>query len=282
MQNLAIIVNKPTGLTSRGVVNKLNKILNTKKIGHTGTLDPLASGVLVCLIGKYTKLVDVITSEEKEYIAEIKLGIETDTGDITGSVIKEEEPTLIEFNFLQKVLESFVGEFEQTIPIYSAVHVNGKRLYEYARNNEVVELPKNIVQIKEIELLNYQSNLIKFRVKVSKGTYIRSLIQSICEKLNIIGTMNSLVRTKQGKFTLENSYTLEEIENNNYQSLQLSELIDLKEVIVDSLLEKKIINGCKLNLDYEGFVLFKNSTEELALYFFENKLGVLKILLKND
>ena len=202
MNNLIVVVNKEKDFTSRDVVNKLSKILNNKKIGHTGTLDPMAIGVLVCLTGKYTKLVDLITSFEKEYIVEIKLGVKTDTEDITGKIILEKEIPYLEEKHINDVLKSFLGNYNQTVPIYSAVHVNGKRLYEYARNNERVLLPVREVNIKNIELLNYENNIIKFKVLVSKGTYIRSLIQDICNKLEVIGTMNSLIRTKQGKFNI--------------------------------------------------------------------------------
>jgi len=279
MNNLIVVVNKEKDFTSRDVVNKLSKILNNKKIGHTGTLDPMATGVLVCLTGKYTKLVDLITSFEKEYIAEIKLGVKTDTEDITGKIILEEEIPYLEEKHINDVLKSFLGNYNQTVPIYSAVHVNGKRLYEYARNNESVLLPVREVNIKNIELLNYENNIIKFKVLVSKGTYIRSLIQDICNKLEVIGTMNSLIRTKQGKFNIEKSYTLEEIQNNQYESLKLENVLDVNVInIEDEQLLKKVINGNKLELNYDGYILFKKDNSNVALYYFENSLGRLKIL----
>ncbi len=280
MNNLGIIVNKPSGITSRDVVNKLNKILATKKIGHTGTLDPMASGVLVCLVGKYTKLVDLITSDEKEYVAKIKLGILTDTLDITGKIVKEEKVKHFDINYIEDVLNNFLGEYEQTIPLYSARHVNGKRLYEYGREGKSVELPKNTVYIKDIELLEYLNDTIKFRVIVSKGTYIRSLIQSICEHLNTIGVMSELTRTRQGTFKISESHNLEDIENNNYKALSLKDLINLKVVEVKVDLTKKIINGSMLNLNYDGYILFREKDEDLALYYFEENIGKLKILLK--
>ena len=243
MQNLILVVNKDKDYTSRDVVNKLTKILNNKKIGHTGTLDPIATGVLVCVTGKYTKLVDLITSLEKEYIA-----------------------------------KSFIGTYEQVVPKFSAVSINGKRLYEYARNNEEIELPKRSVTIKNIELLDTHDDIIKFKVLVSKGTYIRSLIQDICDKLNTIGTMNSLVRTKQGKFIIDNSYTLNDIEIKNFKSISLEEVIDLEIIELSDNLYKKVINGNKLNLENDGYVLFKKNNQDIALYFFENNIGYLKIL----
>ena len=276
--NEIIVINKEKGLTSRDVVNKLSKILNTKKIGHTGTLDPLATGVLVLLIGKYTKLANIITSLEKEYIAEIKLGISTDTLDITGTIIEENRNYNILKEDILRVFNSFIGKYEQTIPKYSAVHLNGKRLYEYARNDIEVELPKKEVEIKELELLEFTNDIIKFRSFVSKGTYIRSLIQDICASLNVLGTMNNLERTKQGIFKISNSYTLKDIENNNYKSLNLEDVLDLKIIELNDELYKKVINGNKINDDYEGFILYKRDNVDVALYYFENNIGKLIIL----
>jgi len=278
MLNKIIIVDKPKDYTSRDVVNKLSKILNTKKVGHTGTLDPMATGVLVCLTGKFTKLVDMISSLEKEYIATIKLGIKTDTGDITGNIIDNSEIPNLTKEQITKTLDKFLGSSVQTTPIYSAVHVNGKRLYEYARSNTEVELPKREIYISDIELLNYENDLIKFRVVVSKGTYIRSLIDDICLSLNTIGTMSELNRTKQGIFNINNSYTLEDIESNNYESLNIEEVLNLKIIELDDNLYKKVINGNKLVDNNDGYILYRKDNNNVALYYFENKEGRLKIL----
>ena len=278
MNDIGLIINKDKNLTSREVVNKLTKILNNKKIGHTGTLDPIATGVLVCLTGKYTKLVDLITTLDKEYIAEIKLGIKTDTEDITGNVLENVSVKEYTKEEIMDVLNNLVGEYVEEIPIYSAVHVNGKRLYEYARNNESVLLPKRKVEIKEIELLDYHNELIRFRVVVSKGTYIRSLIQTICNNLNTIGTMNNLTRTRQGKFKIEDAYTLKDIENNNYKALKIQDLIELSEVELDNTLYKKVINGNIIDDNLNGYILYKYNNEDIALYYFENGHGKLKIL----
>ena len=278
MLNKIIIVNKEKGYTSRDVVNKLTKILNTKKIGHTGTLDPLAEGVLVCLTGKYTKLVSLITSYDKEYIATIKLGIQTDTLDITGKIIKEENPRKITKEEINESLTSFIGKSMQEVPIYSAVSINGKRLYQYARNNEIIELPKREIEIKKIELLDYENNNIKIRVLVSKGTYIRSLIRDICSSLDVLGVLSELVRTKQGNFKIEDSYTLKDIENNNYQCLQIDDVLDLKRIELDDTLYKKVINGNKLEKKENGYILYTKNNMEIALYFYEDNIGKLVIL----
>ncbi len=279
MDNLILVINKEKGLTSRDVVNKLSKILNIKKIGHTGTLDPLASGVLVCVTNKWTKLVDLITSLDKEYIATIKLGIETDTLDINGNILKEEKPRLLQKEEIIKVLNSFKKEYEQEVPKYSAKSINGKRLYEYARENIDVELPRIKVSIKDIELLDYGIDFIKIKCLVSKGTYIRSLIRDICKELKVLGCMSDLIRTKQGTFSIDNSWTLEDISNNNFKSLTLEDVLKITKIELDDNLYKKVVNGNKIIAKYNGYVLFQKKEQDIALYYFENGEGVLKILL---
>ncbi len=276
--NGVIVINKEKGITSRDVVNRLNKILKTKKIGHTGTLDPMASGVLVCLIGKYTKLASLITNEEKEYIAEIKLGIETDTLDITGNILKEESPTKLDIKQIENVLNSFKGYYKQEVPLYSATHVNGKRLYEYAREGKEVVLPIKDVYIKDIALINYENDKIKFKALVSKGTYIRSLIQSICQKLNVLGTMSSLERIKQGKFNISDAYFLEDIEKNNFHLFTIPELLDVEKIELTKELENLVLNGNKIKIAKEGYILFVKDKIEKALYYCENGIGKLIIL----
>lgn len=280
MINGLLVVNKPNGLTSRDVVNKVSKVLNTKKIGHTGTLDPIATGVLVLTIGKCTKISEMIVANKKEYVAEVKLGIKTDTLDVTGNILKEEDYKVDETD-LKKVINSFKCSYNQQVPIYSAVKVNGKRLYEYARNNEEVELPSRLITIYDIELLKVNKTGFKFRCIVSKGTYIRSLINDICIKLNTIGVMKSLVRTKQGEFTIDNSYTLEEIENNSYNIISLEEIFkDIFTVNVDEKLKFKIINGQIIdNIYNEDLVLFKDD-KILAIYKrVNNKLKPYKMFI---
>ena len=213
MENKILLVNKEENMTSRDVVNKLIPIFKTKKIGHTGTLDPMAKGVLVVVINEATKLCDLLTSTKKEYIAQIKLGIKTDTKDITGNIEQEQKVRKYSVDEIKSALNSFLGTSYQEVPKYSAVKINGKKLYEYARNNIEIELPKRQIHIYAIELIEYTDNIITFKVEVSKGTYIRSLVEDIAAKLNTIGTMSSLIRTKQGDFTIENSYTLDEIKN---------------------------------------------------------------------
>lgn len=267
-----LVVNKEKNLTSRDAVNNLTKIFNTKKIGHTGTLDPIATGVLVCLFGKYTKLVDLLTSLDKEYIAEIKLGIKTDTGDITGSIIENKKYNITKEEII-KVFKEFPSKYEQTVPKYSAVKINGKKLYEYARNNIEIELPKREVSIFSLELIDYEKDIIKFKTHVSKGTYIRSLIEDICEKLGTIGTMNNLIRTKQGGFDIEDSFILDDIKNGNFKFQNIHEFLKYPSIEINDELIKIIKNGGRIKNIYnvQDKVIFTYQGEDIAIYETNNE-----------
>lgn len=263
--NGIIIVNKETNMTSRDVVNKLMHIFNTKHIGHTGTLDPLATGVLVCVIGKYTKLCDDLTSTYKEYIAEFKLGIKTDTYDITGNITNTSNKKVTD-DEITNTIKSYIKTYNQEVPIYSSVKINGRKLYEYARNNESIILPKREVTIKNIDILEI-NNTIKIKCLVSKGTYIRSLINDIGISLGTYATMTSLCRTKQGIFDIKDSYTLEDIKNNNYKLLKLEDVLDLDIINTSDKLYKLINNG--VSIDYNSdkeYLLFKYHDEDISLY----------------
>ncbi len=262
-----IIVDKPANVTSRSVVNEISKILNTKKVGHTGTLDPIATGVLVICVGKATKLVDVLSSSDKEYIATVKQGILTDTLDTEGKIIKTDEKRTTKEK-LVAVLNSFVGFYNQQVPLYSAVKINGKKLYEYARSNKKVNLPKRMVNIKEIELLEFNKDYYKFRVLVSKGTYIRSLIKDINDELNIIGVMSNLVRIRQGNYHINFANTIDDIKNNNYKFLSITDVLkDNYCIKVDELLYDKIKNGALIdNIYKKDMVKFMYNNEIIAIY----------------
>lgn len=270
-----VVVNKPIDITSRDVVNKLCKTFNTKKIGHTGTLDPIASGVLVCVCGKYTKLVNDLTSLDKEYIATIKLGIKTDTLDTKGTII-EEKNVNVTLDDIKKVFNNFPKSYNQTVPKYSAVKINGKKLYEYARNNIDIKLPVRKVEIYSLELLDFDGTSITFKTKVSKGTYIRSLIEDICNDLNTIGTMSNLIRTKQENFSIEESYTLNDIENGNYKSLSIHEFLNYPSIEIPDEYLKLIINGNKIpnSFNIKDKVIFTKSNKDYAIYI--NEFNVLK------
>lgn len=276
-----LIVNKGKNKTSRDVVNELNHIFNTKKIGHTGTLDPLATGVLVCLIGKYTKLVNLITSYDKEYIAEIKLGIKTDTGDITGNIISTDNSN-VSVDMIKEVFANFPKVYNQEVPIYSAVKINGKKLYDYARSNIPVNLPKREVHIYSLKLLSYENNIITFKTKVSKGTYIRSLINDLTNYLNTVGTMNNLIRTKQGYFNITDSYTIEDIKNGNYKILNIKDFLNYPVIELPDTLIKKVSNGSSIpnSFNIKDKVIFTYQNQDIAIYEVNNEYLKPFIILK--
>lgn len=272
-----ILVNKKKNMTSRDVVNSLTKILNTKKIGHTGTLDPFAEGILLVAVNKGLKVVKLLNYKDKEYIAKVKLGIKTDTLDITGNILEEKKEELNKEE-LAPVLKSFIGEYSYEVPIYSAIKVNGKKLYEYARNNQKVELPIKDSYIYDIKLIDFKDNSFTFSVKVSNGTYIRALVRDISKKLNKLMTLEELTRTKVDNLLIENSYTLEDIKNNNFKLLKINDLLNYKEVELNRDLEDKVLNGNKIKLDEkEDNILFIKEKEEIAVYTRE-ECDIFKVL----
>lgn len=262
----AIVINKEEGITSRDVVNNLNRILETKQIGHTGTLDPMATGVLVCLIGKATKLSSILTNQDKEYIATFKLGILTDTLDITGNILKEENINIKEEDII-KVLKSYIKTYNQEVPIYSAVKVNGRKLYEYARNNEEVTLPKREVTIHTLDIIEIKEETITIKTKVSKGTYIRSLVRDIGLSLNTNATLTKLERTNLGNFNIDNSSTTEDVLHNKHKLYSIKEILKdypTKELDPDMLY--KVKNGQILDIEIKDYLLFTSNNKEIALY----------------
>ncbi len=270
---MIINVCKEKNMTSRDVVNIISKHLHTKKVGHTGTLDPLATGVLLICTNHDTKLVDILTSKNKEYIATMRLGLQTDTGDITGNILKKASYEVTSDQII-KVLNSFLGSSIQTVPLYSAVKINGKKLYEYARTGEEVTLPTREINISNIELLDYHDDLIKFKTTVSKGTYIRSLIEDIGKNLGTLATMEDLVRTKQGRYKIEDSYTIEDIKNNNYTPIPLNVVLeDYPRYNLNENEYFKVKNGSKmfLNIDDKIVTLLYNN-KPIALYRKENDI----------
>ena len=258
-----IVVNKEKDMTSFDVVNEISHLFGIKKVGHTGTLDPLAEGVLIVCIGKATKIVELLTAKDKEYIAGVKLGVKTDTYDITGNILDTKE--VINTDALEEVIKTFKKTYNQEVPIYSAVKVDGKKLYEYARNNKKVELPKKEVTIKEIEILDRNKDTFTIKTLVSKGTYIRSLINDIGNSLNTYATMTSLIRTKQGKVTINEAYKLNDIKNNNFKYYKIEEVLEYPIIKVDDEIEFKISNGVKLLDIYniEDKVIFINNKNKL-------------------
>ena len=269
--NGVLVIDKEKGITSRDVVNRIVKEYNTKKVGHTGTLDPLATGVLVVCVGTATKLVSLLTNHDKEYIATVELGVLTDTLDSTGNIIKKEDVNITKEEILE-VLNSFKGKYVQEVPIYSAVKVRGKKLYEYARSNEYVELPKREVEIYSIELLDYKDNHFTFKCSVSKGTYIRALINDIATKLGTIGIMTDLRRTRLGKFTLSDC---------NKGLISIKDVLDIPVIEIDDSIEKKVLNGAKIDNIYNSDkVLFVKDNIEIGIYIKEDKIMKPYILFK--
>ena len=267
--NGILIIDKPKGITSRDVVNEVIKKMHTKKVGHTGTLDPIATGVLVVCVGSATKLVDELTSHNKEYIASVELGTLTDTLDNTGNILEEKKCIKTKEEIIN-VLNSFKGKYMQEVPIYSAVKINGKKLYEYAREGIEIELPKRDVEIKNIELIDdieYRNNktYFNFKCNVSKGTYIRSLIRDIANSLNTIGIMTDLRRTKLGKFKIDKAINIEEINNNKL--IDIIDVIDCKKIEINNDIKKQVLNGAIIENIYDcDKILFINDNEAIALY----------------
>ncbi len=265
--NGVLLINKEKGITSSDVVVKLKHILNTKKVGHTGTLDPLAQGLMLVTVGKATKISNLLVEKYKEYIATFELGYQTDTYDTEGKVINKSDK-VVEKDEIIKVINSYKKTYLQEVPIYSSVKVNGKKLYEYARNNIEVELPKREVEIKDIEILSIEENKVVIKTFVSKGTYIRSLINDIGLSLETYATMTDLIRTKVDKYNLEDAYTLNDVENNNYKLLSIEEVLDYPIVELDDELYKKVSNGVKISNNYKinDKVILKYNDHLVAIY----------------
>ena len=249
-----IIVNKPKEYTSNDVVRKVKRILK-EKVGHTGTLDPNATGVLPLLVGKGTLLSKYLINHDKKYEAVIKLGIKTDTADIEGKIIEEKDidkRKLTKEN-INKIFESLKGEQEQIPPIYSAIKVNGKKLYEYARSGKEVDIKPRIINIYNLILsnINLKENELTFIVECSKGTYIRTLCETIAKELNTVGYMKELNRLQVGNFKIEDAITVEDIENGNISIITIEEFFKNKEkIILDDKKMQLFLNGVQLTYNF--------------------------------
>lgn len=290
-----ILINKEKKYTSHDVAAKVKKILKVK-VGHTGTLDPNATGILPLLLGNATKISKYLINHNKEYIAELKLGVKTDTADGEGKVIAEKQVNLegIFENInesIQQILNSFVGKTLQKPPMYSAIKVNGKKLYEYARKNEKVEVKSRQIEIYKMELikLDLKENIIKFKARCSKGTYIRTLCEDIAEKLNTYGYMKELQRTEVGDFKIENAITigeLEELVNENKLKDKINEetlnIVNSKDrkyfiKIEELFMDKNIINLDEdlLNKFLNGVMIKNNNIDGIyRIYNKNNYIGL--------
>ncbi len=283
--NGVILINKEKGISSFGVVAKIRKILNIKKVGHTGTLDPEATGLLPILVGNGTKISKYLIEHDKTYIAKLKFGIKTDTADSEGEVIKKDNFKLDKKDekFYIEIFNSFIGKSTQIPPIYSAIKVDGKKLYEYARKNEEVEIKPREVEIYSIKILhfNYDENEINFKVSCSKGTYIRTLCEDIAEKLETCGYMKELKRTRVNNFKIENSISLEELEQNkDNEEFLKNNVISIENIFENknkiNLNERKkelFLNGVKLTHDLKDdiYLVYSNNVF-LGLGIVQNKL----------
>lgn len=269
-----LIINKPKDYTSNDIVNKVKKILNIK-VGHTGTLDPNATGVLPLLLGKGTKFSKYLINHDKKYIATLQLGIKTSTADIEGDIIEKREvnQSIFDEKNIDNVLKTFLGKQIQTPPIYSAIKVNGRKLYEYARNNKEVEIPKRNIEIYNINLLKIDNkmNQIKFDVESSKGTYIRSLCEDIAERLGNVGYMKELERSKVGDFRIEEAVAIEDLEENKDNLDWLNKkIITLENLLKD--VNKFIIKSCDLDRFLNGVKLTTNNEDGVyTIYSEDNK-----------
>lgn len=286
--NGIINVYKEKGYTSFDVVAKLRRILHFKKIGHTGTLDPMATGVLPICVGKSTKVVELLTNKKKTYRATMRFGIDTDTQDITGTILKEDH-VLIALEDVEKVLKSFVGDYQQIPPMYSAIKKNGKRLYELARQGIVIERASRPVIIYDVsDVKQVDDTQFSFEVTCSKGTYIRTLIVDVAEKLNTIATMSALERTLVEPFKLSDSMTLDQIE-----AMVLDDKIDQLFISVESLFkdlpqinileeeDKWLYNGNKFELPLYDY---NYKQEDIMLSMYDSKgqfIAIYKTVIKN-
>ncbi|MGL5124297.1 MAG: tRNA pseudouridine(55) synthase TruB [Fusobacteriaceae bacterium] len=267
-----ICVNKPKGITSFDVIRRLRKILKEKRIGHTGTLDPLATGVLVVCIGRATKLVQDIESYEKRYTASFELGFKTDTYDLEGAILETSDLKKPNTDILNKILLKFKGDIKQIPPMYSAIKVNGKKLYDLAREGIVIERKSRSVTIKELNLLDYDGKKGRLDCLVSKGTYIRSLIFDLGEELKTFATMTDLIRTQVGNTHLKNCYTLEEINN-----LSLNENISFMSSVEDFFKFPKLDLVGENNLKYYkngNSFSYNFSTGYYSIYYENNFIGL--------
>ena len=284
-----ILINKKKGCTSHGVVNKVKHIFN-EKVGHTGTLDPNATGLLPILIGKGTKLSYYLINHDKEYKVTLKLGERTDTADSEGKVIEKQDVNveMLSEEIISKTLNSFIGKQEQIPPMYSAIKVNGKKLYEYARKNIEVDLKPREIEIYDIKLneIEREEKLICFTVHCSKGTYIRSLCEDIAKSLGTIGYMKGLNRTKVGIFDIKDSISIEELEDNkNDETYVKKHIISIEELFVklygkDNIIklnDKKLelfLNGVKLTYELnEGlYRIYDNKDNFIGIGSIQNNL----------
>lgn len=266
MKTGILLINKPNYKSSRYYDNVIKAKFNTSKVGHLGTLDPFASGLLIIAVGSATKVLPYINDDTKEYIATLSLGKETDTLDLNGEIINTKDVPNLNKEKVIEILNSFLGESLQYPPIYSAIKINGKPLYRYALENEKIDISPRKINIYEMELLSIDNNDITFRCKVSKGTYIRSLGIDIAKKLETIGFLKELKRTKIANISVENATDIDNI--NEASLLPIEDFINMKVINATDGLKRRILNGLDIKLTYENdeYIYIKYQDEPLAIY----------------
>lgn len=281
-----IVINKEKGCTSHDIVYKVKKMFNTK-VGHTGTLDPNATGVLPILLGKGTKISKYLIEHDKEYEVVLQLGVKTTTADEEGEIIEEKEvlKESLEQLEIERILKSFIGKIKQMPPKYSAIKVNGKKLYEYARKGQEVEIKPREVEIYNIEITNIQKEKkqIEFKVSCSKGTYIRTLCEDIAEKMRTVGYMKELKRTKVGNFNIKQAITLEQLqEKENIKIITIEEMFkDKEEIILEDSKIILLLNGVKMNMEKPKGIyrIYNKQNKFIGLGIVQNK--ILKIDIRS-
>lgn len=276
--NGIILIDKPKEYTSHDVVAIIKKI-SKEKVGHTGTLDPNATGVLPLLIGKATGISKYLINHDKTYIATLKLGIKTDTADAEGMVIEEKEVPILSGKIVIEALSSMIGRQTQVPPMYSAIKVNGKKLYEYARQGKTVEVKERNIEIYDMKLVELKLNEaeVVFEISCSKGTYIRTVCENIAEKLNTVGYMKELRRIKVGEFEIKDSINIEDIKNNQY--LLEEKIISIEKFFNDK--EKIELNDKELQLFLNGVMLTKQNIEGIYKIYNNDKFIGLGIISNN-
>ena len=237
-----LVIDKEQGVSSHDVVSELRHILGTRRIGHTGTLDPIATGALVLCVNRATSLSQYLTCDDKTYEVEMKFGYKTDSGDRTGTIVKR-GPSEIDSNKLGNVLGSLIGKQKQIPPMYSAVKVNGKKLYEYARKNQIIEREPRDIEVYDIYNAFYDDGILRYTIHCSKGTYIRTMCEEIAERLGTYGIMTELRRTQIGDFTLNDAVKLSEVTEDKI--ITLEQLVD-KEVTIRQDYLFKLVNGIEI------------------------------------
>lgn len=276
-----IAINKPRDWTSFDVVNKIKHLLKIKRVGHLGTLDPMATGVLLVTVGKATKLFDYFQNKKKTYLAKFEFGYETDTLDITGKITKKTD-TLPSIDDIKKSINKFIGEIEQVPPKYSAKNINGKRAYQLARNNEEFELKPKLVKIDDIKIVDYSNNILTVIISCGSGTYIRSICRDLAEKLNSYATMIELVRTDVGRINLKNCVNIQELDESNIRNyiIKLDKMLDIPIFSNNSQTTSKLLNGQIIDTEYnDGLYKLNDSMDTIAIINVKNNRAKMSIFL---